>query len=201
MRHATILVAILAFVPLASAAQEQQRPLEPGARIRLWYCHPFFETLRCERGDERKLVALTADSLVLQVGAVSRASVTKIEVRGSPHVVLGAVIGSVAGALVGGLSMALQPDSVTERKCTKFIVIDLFGSTDTTTYTECETITREIFNDVTVGVVVGALGGAVLGAVAGHRLRRWTEVPLDRVRVSLGPQRDGRFGFGASVRF
>ena len=36
---------------------------------------------------------------------------------------------------------------------------------------------------------------------ASTKTDRWREVPLDRVRVSLGPQRDGRFGLGASVRF
>ncbi len=30
---------------------------------------------------------------------------------------------------------------------------------------------------------------------------RWQEVPLDRLRVSVAPQRDGRFGLGLSVRF
>jgi hypothetical protein len=30
---------------------------------------------------------------------------------------------------------------------------------------------------------------------------RWREVPLDRLRVGFAPQRDGRFGLGASVRF
>jgi hypothetical protein len=74
-----------------------------------------------------------------------------------------------------------------------------------------------------VGLVVGAgLGGAIGAATgdeggiavggglvgfglgtaigAGIRSDRWDEVPLDRIRVSL-VQPDGRFGFGASVRF
>jgi hypothetical protein len=54
-----------------------------------------------------------------------------------------------------------------------------------------------------VGGVIGGLGGLVAGAIIGTAIKteRWQEVPLDRVRVSLGSQRDGRFGFGASVRF
>jgi hypothetical protein len=53
------------------------------------------------------------------------------------------------------------------------------------------------------GFVVGGLGGALIGALIGSASKtdRWQEVPLDRLRVSLGPQRDGRFGLGASVRF
>jgi hypothetical protein len=44
MRHATILVAIFAFVPLTSAtAQEQPSPLFSGGRIRLKYCYPVLE--------------------------------------------------------------------------------------------------------------------------------------------------------------
>ena len=45
------------------------------------------------------------------------------------------------------------------------------------------------------GGVVGLLGGALI------KSERWEEVPLDRLRVNLGPQRDGRWGLGASVRF
>ena len=59
-----------------------------------------------------------------------------------------------------------------------------------------------------VPAAIFLLGGVVATTVlavrdinrAGDRLRARNQ-PLDRVRVSLGPQRDGRFGFGASVRF
>ena len=47
--------------------------------------------------------------------------------------------------------------------------------------------------------VPGALLGAIVGAAASPTI--WEEVPLSRLRVSLGPQRDGRFGLGLSVRF
>lgn len=52
------------------------------------------------------------------------------------------------------------------------------------------------------GVIFGA-AGALLGALIGATMKteRWVSVPLDELRVSFGPQRDGRFGFGASVRF
>ncbi len=57
--------------------------------------------------------------------------------------------------------------------------------------------------NVFAGGVIGGLGGLVTGAFIGLAIQtdRWQEVPLDRFRVSLGPQRDGGFGFGASVRF
>ncbi len=57
--------------------------------------------------------------------------------------------------------------------------------------------------NVAAGGVIGGLGGLVVGALIGSAIEtdRWVDVPLDRLRVSLGPQRDSRFGFGASVRF
>ena len=44
------------------------------------------------------------------------------------------------------------------------------------------------------------IGGAVLGAYIGGGERR-EEVPLNRLFVSVGPQRDGQFGLGMSGRF
>ncbi len=54
-----------------------------------------------------------------------------------------------------------------------------------------------------VGGVIGGLGGLVAGALIGSAVEtdRWVDVPLDRLRVSLGPQRGGGFGLGLSVRF
>ena len=50
--------------------------------------------------------------------------------------------------------------------------------------------------------VFGGLGG-VIGLIAGTASpgERWEEVPLVRLRVGFAPQRDGRLGIGASVRF
>ena len=49
-------------------------------------------------------------------------------------------------------------------------------------------------------IVVGfALGGAVAGALL-MRGERWEGIPLDQLRVSLPPQRDG-IALGVSVRF
>ena len=53
-----------------------------------------------------------------------------------------------------------------------------------------------------LSTVGGAVVGTLLGLMVGRVIMtdRWREVPLDRVRVSFGPQRDGRLGVGASVR-
>ena len=52
------------------------------------------------------------------------------------------------------------------------------------------------------GIFAGGLG-ALVGLLVGNfvTVDHWVDVPLQRLRVSLGQQRDGRFGFGASVRF
>jgi hypothetical protein len=52
-------------------------------------------------------------------------------------------------------------------------------------------------------VPFGALAGTLLGTAIGTvtKTERWEEVPLDQLRVSVAPQRDGRFGFGISVVF
>ena len=55
------------------------------------------------------------------------------------------------------------------------------------------------------GVGAAVLGGAglVIGAGVGAAVKsdRWEEVPLDQLRVSFAPQRNGRFGLGLSVQF
>jgi hypothetical protein len=52
------------------------------------------------------------------------------------------------------------------------------------------------------GAGIGAAVGFLAGVVAGSLIKsdKWEEVPLDRLRVSLGPQRGG-FGIGASIAF
>jgi hypothetical protein len=47
--------------------------------------------------------------------------------------------------------------------------------------------------------VIGVAFGGGIGAV--YKTDRWEEVPLDRLRVSIVPLRDGRLGFGLEVRF
>ena len=60
---------------------------------------------------------------------------------------------------------------------------------------------------VTRAVGIGALVGGAIGAGLGAGIRlavksdRWEEAPLDRLRVSVLPQRGGGLGLGVSVRF
>ncbi len=191
MRHATILVAILAFVPLASAtAQVQQPPVERGVRVRVTTppppCPAWYTS--CTRDSPRHyvgtFVAWKADTLVVETKGHTLAlpwdSVTKLEVsQGQKRntregVLIGLLVGGVAGAVV---AVAIHE--------------------------ECE---RCFIDPATLPVAVatvGVLGGVVTGAIIGSLIRtdRWQEVPLERLRLQVAPQRDGRFGLGLSVRF
>jgi len=55
--------------------------------------------------------------------------------------------------------------------------------------------------------IIGGIGlgflGTVIGATAGaiRRAERWEEMPLERIRVSLSPQRGGGVRLAASFKF
>ncbi len=181
MRHATILVAILAFTPLTSATAQ----VRPGARVRVTghFCQPFYSN--CVGGSPQQyvgtLVNWDADTLVMESGnifALPLESVTTLEVSAGrrSQTGLGAGIGALIGAVIGAVGGAAG--------CTGGGFVSPGGC-------------------AFAGGLVFGIGGALLGAVVGTATKtdRWVAVPLDRLRVSVGPQRDGRFGLGLSVRF
>ena len=192
MRHATILVAILTITPLASATA--QVPVRRGERMRvtsLPICPPTYPI--CVGGLPLQSVgtfwAWQADSLIMERNGNALAlpldAVTKLEVSQGQK--SNTLEGAIVGLLIGGVAV---------------------GAIAIATYEECEGGWGCIGDfgpgfAALVGGLVGGLGGGVVGALIGRLIKtdRWAEVPLDRLRVSLGPQRDGRFGFGASVRF
>ena len=194
MRHATILVAILAFVPLASATAQ----LRPGRRVRVTHppiCRPY--TICVGHSGLRKSVgtflAWKADSLVMESKgdtlAVPQDFVTKLEVstgRGYSKAYMRA--GMIGGFFVGSaIGIAIAAVTAPREGCSGLDV----------------TAKRDKGNCLVYGWILGSLGGSLVGGVIGAVIPgdRWVDAPLDRLRVSLGPQRDGRFGFGASVRF
>jgi hypothetical protein len=112
------------------------------------------------------------------------ASIEKLEVfRGqSSKVVKGVALGSLLGATVG--------PGVTAAGCSS--VAASFGGGG------LEDCGREL----TIGAFVGAVAGAGIGALigSGSKIDRWEEVPLERLRVTIVPQRGGELRFGVSVR-
>ncbi len=195
MRHAFVLLAIFAFVPLASATAQV-----PGARVRVTHL-PICPADLCvgPRPVRRRtgvFVAYERDTLMLSGGprsdqlAVPLTSITKLEVhRGQQprgHTALRAVGGLVSGAalgaaMVGGIGLFIH------------FTFNPFDKD----LSELE-LEKDMLEFAVVGGALGMIGGILM---ARGLVDRWEEVPLDRLRVSFGPQRDGRFGFGASVRF
>jgi hypothetical protein len=136
------------------------------------------------RTDEGIVEYLARDSVALAVGAPATqmslplASVTRIDVhRGRKgHTLTGLIIGGLAGLGLGALVAVPNDD---------------WGCQYRDTGALCGMV-----------IVGGAVGGTVIGTVVGTLIRtdRWEEVPLDRLRVSFAPRRDG-FAVGLSVSF
>ena len=126
------------------------------------------------------LYTFASDIIVLETGEIGAhtriplASVTRFELsRGkSRHAGRGALIGLGIGAGGGAIIGAIAEVSG-ERYC-----IDTCAAAGV----------------LTAFTAIGlAIPGLVIGTVAGALIKtdRWEEVPLDRVRVSLAPTRDG----------
>ncbi len=179
MRQATILVAILAFVPLTSATAQEPPPVKVGDQVRV--------TATDLGRREGTVQLLTTDSLVMrpEYGAPNRlaiplASVTRLELStpGGSRAGRGALIGLALGGFGGAAAAG----------------------------TACGNST--LFEDdagacAAIGFGVFGASGALVGAIVGSMITggRWEEVPLDRLRLQVAPQRDGWFGLGLSVRF
>ncbi len=149
-----------------------QEPLASGSRVRV-------TAPDCAlRGEAATFRVLRADTLVLETTECPLASVTRLDVsRGRKSWVgLGIFIGVSAGAL----------GAVVYCK-----TLDVSG---------CKFFDDDLTPAIAIGF--GALGG-LAGGIAGYFIKtdRWEEVPLERLQVSLAPQRDGRFALGFSVRF
>jgi hypothetical protein len=129
--------------------------------------------------------------------AVPLSSVTKLERRElKPNATTGALIGFVVGLVAGsvtgtymGLTAQECESEVVSGRCTSngSTVIDGIAGTQT---------------GGAWGSVVGGVLGTALGALIGASIKtdRWEKVPLDRLRVSFAPKRDG-FALGLSVSF
>ncbi len=194
MRHATTLVAVLAFVPLTSATA--QVTVRPGARVRVTgdFCQPSYSNCLGGRPEHHigTFVAWKADTLVVQSNgdtlSVPASLVTRLDVSQGRRTNtgtgagIGFLLGGVVGAVIGYASYA---------ECVPQGWFSCIGPD---------------FGPEVVAVMVGLVGGtggALFGALIGSAIKtdRWQEVPPDRFRLQVAPQRDGRFGLGASVRF
>ena len=198
MRPTTFLLAAFAVAPFASVTAQYPLQAKPGDRVRVTHqCQTWVEaggrTRTSCRKDTGTLAGAPADSIVLAVDGQGRqlafpvAPVTRLEVsqgRGS-HSGLGAAVGALVGVFAGAvIGYSSREECVSQ----EFLGCLLYAGPKTY---------------AVVGAMIGGPGGAVAGGLIGATIKteRWQEVPLDRVRASFAPQRDGRFRFGLSVRF
>ena len=66
----------------------------------------------------------------------------------------------------------------------------------------CDTEGQEaLYRLISIGA--GAVGGALIGTAIGVGIRgeRWEEVPLEKVRMSISPLRNGGLSFSVSLAF
>ena len=178
MRYAAFVFAVLAVTPLARVTAQEPPPVKVGDRVRVTAPD---QALSKYTGT---LTGVYRDTLTLDTLHVPLQSVTRLEVsRGQKSktgkgALIGAGVGFAAGAITGLAFCARGTSSCeSDTDYTGLAVLILGGG--------------------------GALLGAGLGAGVGSSVKvdRWEDVPLDRLRVSFVPQRDGRFRLGLSVRF
>ena len=184
MRTLAYLPAILLVAPICTAtAQDRTPPLEPGQRVRV--TAPSVGT----HNVVATIVALHTDTLVFRTEG-SEASVERIPITAvrqleiyharKSKVLLATGVGLLAGAATGaivGYASGEDPPGTFMRATAE--------------------------QKAAIGAVVFGGAGAIIGYIVGHFIGgdRWEEVPLDRRRVSLVPQRDGRLVLAVSVAF
>ena len=173
MRALTVL-AVLLLAPLADALT-QQLPLEAGQRVRVTV--PSLDVSKQETRFER----LNGDTLVVSSASYALSDVTRLEVsRGRRSMAgKGTLFGFVGGAAVGAVIGYSMGDA--EGFC-------VFACT----------AGQKAAWGAGIGGGAGAVGGLLIGALI--KTDKWERIPVDRVAVSVVPQRDG-FGIGVRIAF
>lgn len=175
------------------AAQEPPPVLEAGSRIRLIYpCEPSVSgSARAPDRDCRsagRLARLTGDTLVIEAGDSTSAhaleSVRRVDISAGTrsHWLAGAAIGFAVGGTVAYVALSSGGSTGT---------CDRSANQDAVSAGEC----------VALATLVGAIPGFGLGALVGTFIRseRWQAVPLDRLRVSAGPEPGAGFRLAVSI--
>ena len=178
MRHSALvsLALALAVAPLDGVMAQDALAVQVGTRVRVTA-----PELDLERYDGT-LVAVRGDTLTVGTVHVPLTSVTRLDVhRGrTGNWRKGAKIGALVG-LPTGLALGV----LFQQWCHSI------GDVGDPCW---------VFVPASA-VAVGLAGGLVGAAVGAFKRDRWEEVPLERLSVSLTPQRDGGFALGFSVRF
>ena len=176
---------LVAAVVVATSACAANTHVGLGTRVRISASEVSSDRLVGEvssLGDDT--VALRLDeSMALQpvpLASVERIEVSRGFVRGNQVLILaGTAIGTAVGVAVAVPILSEDCDEQAQVPCLKVLGAGMV---------------------ILVYMSVGAIAGWLVG-VPFFEFERWKQVPLDRLRVSVVPQRDGRFGLGLSVRF
>jgi hypothetical protein len=177
--RAHALLAVLVLAPLTDAMAQDQ-PLQPGQRVRV---------TAPGLGINRQVATfdgLAGDALVVTADSTMRwplANVTRLDVHRGRGVSATRWVAMSVGGLALGAGIGWGIGKAIDESCEGTFCLDLAQGW---------------------GLGVGAAIGFVAGFTAGALIKtdRWEEVPLDRLRVSVGPQRGGRgFALGVAVRF
>ena len=167
----------LAVAPLDGVIAQDTPMVGVGTRVRVTAPELGFDNY------DGTVAAVGRDTLTVGTVQVTLASVTRLDVH------LGRKGNWGRGAKIGtlvGLPTGLALGVVFQQVCSH--------SSD---------IGQTCWGLVPLGTVAVGLAGYLVGGTIGalKKTDRWSEVPLERLHVSLTPQGDGRFALGLSVRF
>jgi len=176
---AAAILASLLVLPGEAQSQESpaKNPLMVGTRVRI--LAPTVVQGRIEgmvlEVDEQSVVVSNDDRAPLKV---ARRAITQLEVSRGRH--RQALKGMLIGAAIGAAVLAVSPGC----------------------YAGCS-FNSSSGSDRAQGSALGLLGGALWGVGIGALVKadRWSVVPLEQVRVSVGPTRGRGIALSLSVRF
>jgi hypothetical protein len=164
------------------AAAQDPQPIGPGVRVRIAASGSKERLKGTVQSLDQSVLAVISDDH--QLVRVPRSTITSLETgwgrKGNAK--KGFIIGGAIGVAGGLLTCAVSDDD--------------WPFEDDTINSSCEGA-----DWVGIPLLAGGVYGGV-GALIGHFIKsdRWVEVPLDRLKLSVGPARAG-LGVALSVRF
>ncbi len=172
-----LMLAVIGLCRNTAVEAQDSRAIKVGVRVRITAPDVDIDKY------DGTVAAVRGDTLTVGTVQVPLASVTRLDVHQGRkgNVGKGAMIGTLVGVPTG-----LALGVFYQQACS--------NTSD---------IGQTCLGLVPIGAVAVGLAGALVGGTIGALIKtdRWEEVPLDRLRVSFAPQRDGRFALGLSVRF
>ena len=184
MRSAAIaLAALTASLLVPSSTVLAQGLPQPGERVRVTSgVYGYSQLVATVKAISAELLVVRANGTDINL---AMAQVSLLETRSEKgYADTGAVLGVVVGGVVG---WAVANAAVDDCRETEILAFDCIGED------------LKPLLGVLIGAGVGVLAGRLIGGAI--KSDRWQAVPLDNLRMSFVPQRDGRFTLGMSVSF